>query len=242
MNTTDQQEVQDVDAERELLFAPCGHAAAMIQSAPRRARVNTGWALALGAGARRDGWTYFLNAAIHPSNVVMLIGILGCESPQDKATDADNARREADQKEVAITRATEQKAAEVQQKASDDIARIAHDAEKKIGETELAADRTDNEATQALWRAREQARADSGRKIDDLDHDVATVRAGLEKALAPSEAAVVVHDLQARTAAIRKNILALDQCTAADFESVKRSIHTGFTDLEQALADAKKRV
>ncbi len=178
----------------------------------------------------------------HTLFVLAAVALVGCESPQEKATDADQARRAADQKEAQITQTAEQRANEVQQKANDDIARVAREAEKKVGETEMGADRKDNEATQALLQAREQARSDSARKIDGLDHDVAELRPRLEKTLAPDAASSVVQDLQARSAALRRTILGLDQCSAADLESVKRSIHDGFTDLEQALAAAKKRV
>jgi t-SNARE complex subunit (syntaxin) len=106
----------------------------------------------------------------------------------------------------------------------------------------MAADRRDNDATQALWQAREQAHADATRKLDGLDHDVAELRPKLEKALSTDAASTAVQDLQAKAAAVRKRILDLDQCSADDFESIRRSIHTGLADLEQALADAKKRV
>jgi hypothetical protein len=178
----------------------------------------------------------------HTLFVLTAVAVVGCESPQDKATDADEARRAADQQEAEIFQATDQKAFEVQQKANDDIARLAREGAKKIGEAEMGADRRDNEATQALWHARDQARADSARKLDGLDHDVAELRPRLEKALSTAAATTIVQDLQAKSATLRMRILDLDQCSAGDLESIKTSIHTGFADLEQALADAKKRV
>jgi hypothetical protein len=173
--------------------------------------------------------------------VLAAVAVVGCESPQQKATDADQARLAADQKEAQITLTAEQKASAVQQKANDDIAHVAREAEKKIGEVEMGADRKDNDATQALWLAREDARTSSARKIDGLDHDVAELRAKLEKTLSPAAVTTVVQELHAKAAAVRKTILDLDQCSAADLESVKQSIHTAFADLEHALADAKKR-
>jgi len=173
--------------------------------------------------------------------VLAVVAVVGCESPEDKARDAEEARRVANQRVAQITQTTEQKAFEVQQKANGDVARLAREGEKKIGEAEMGADRRDNDATQALWQARNQARAESARKLDGLDHDVAELRPRLEKVLSTAAATTVIQDLEAKAAVVRRNILGLDQCSADDLESVKKSIHTGFADLEQALANAKKR-
>jgi hypothetical protein len=43
---------------------------------PGLARAGGDWVVAPGAGARRTGWTYFSNAAIHPSNLLLLIGVM----------------------------------------------------------------------------------------------------------------------------------------------------------------------
>jgi len=173
--------------------------------------------------------------------VLAAVALVGCESPQDKAKDADEARRVADQKVTQIADTTVDKALDVQLKANDDVARLARNAEKKMGEAELTADRKDNEASQALWQARNQASADSARKLDGLDVDVAALRPKLEKALSTTEATGVLEGLQAKSAVVRMSIRDLDHCSADDLESIKRSIHAGFTDLEQALAAAKKR-
>jgi hypothetical protein len=178
----------------------------------------------------------------HTLFVLAVVAVVGCDSPQDKAKDAEEARRAADQQVAQVTQTTERKELEIQQKADDDVGRLDRESAKRIGEADLGADRKANDATEALWRAREQAHADSSNKLDGLDHDVAELQAQLEKKLSPAAAATVVHELQAKAAALRRSIHDLEHCDADDLESVKRSIHTGFDDLEQALADAKNRV
>jgi hypothetical protein len=81
MNATELLEVQYQDAgsegsklvthdaiERESLYAP--------PHQPAFARAGCGWVVANRRGSRRTGWTYLLNAAIHPSNLLMLIGLM----------------------------------------------------------------------------------------------------------------------------------------------------------------------
>ena len=170
------------------------------------------------------------------------VAVAGCESPEGKAREAAEAQRAADQNVVQVIQTTEEKAVLVQQKADEDIARLVHQADQKIGEAERRADRKDNDATQALWLARDEAREDSARKLDGLDHDVAALRPRLEKTLSSAVATSVEQDLEAKTTALRKSIRALDQSNADDLDSLKKSIHAGFADLAQALAEAKKRV
>ena len=178
----------------------------------------------------------------HTLFVLAIVAVVGCESPQEKNKDAEEARQAADQRVAQVTRTTEQKEIEVRQKADQDMAGVAIEGEKKIVAAKMGADRKADEATEALWHAREQARADSSRKLDGLDQDVAAVRLELVKKLSTAAATSVGDGLSARAAAIRKRILDLDQCSIDDLEPIKRSIHTGFDDLEQALADAKKLV
>lgn len=180
-----------------------------------------------------------LNA--HILFVLAAVAVVGCESPQDKNRDAEEARQAADQKVAQVTETTEQKELEVQQKAAADMARLERQGAKEIGEAENGADRRANDATEALWRAREQARADSSNKLDGLDQEVVHLRSKLEKKLTMADAEAVVQELQVKVAALRRSILDLDRCTADDLESAKSSIKTSFDDLEQALADAKKR-
>ena len=170
-----------------------------------------------------------------------VMAVVGCDTPGDKARVAHEARMAADQKVADIVETAERKEHAVQEKANQDEAQIRREAKKKIGEADLGADRRANEATQALWAAREQARAGSSTRLDGLDRDILALKAPLEKKLSTAGAATVVQELQGKAAAVRKSIADLDQCSADDLESVKRSIKTGFDDLDLALADAKKR-
>jgi hypothetical protein len=185
--------------------------------------------------------------------VLGVVAVVGCESPQDKARDADEARKAADQKVVQINRATDQKVDQVaraterteisvERRATDDVARIARDGETKVIEAKLGADRKANDATEALLRAREQARVDASHKLDGLDSDVADLRPRLEEKLSSAAAATVEQELEAKTGVVRRNIHDLDACSADDLESVKRSTSAALDDLEQALAGAKKRL
>jgi hypothetical protein len=108
--------------------------------------------------------------------------------------------------------------------------------------SKLGADRKANDATEALLRAREQARADASRKLDGLHSDVADLRPRLEEKLSSAAAATVEQDLEAKTGAVRRSIHDLDACSADDLESVKRSVGTALDDLEHALAGAKQRL
>ena len=181
-------------------------------------------------------------SSLHTLFVLAVVAVVGCESPQEKNKDAEEARQAADRRVAEVTQATEQKEIEVQQKADQDMAGVALDGEKKIVAAKMGADRKANDATEALWQARDQARADSSRRLDGLDQDVAAIRIELVKKLSTGAATIVGNRLQEKAAALRKRILDLDQCSADDLEPIKRSIHTGFDDLEQALADAKKLV
>jgi hypothetical protein len=185
--------------------------------------------------------------------VLAAVAVVGCESPQDKARDADQARQAADQKVVEINRATDQKEDQVvrateqkevaaEQKGTDDVTRIARDGERKVVEAKLGADRKANDATEALLRAREQARADASRKLDGLDSDVADLRPRLEETLSSSAAATVEQDLEAKTGAARKSIHDLDACSADDLDAVKRSVSAALDDLEHAIGGAKQRL
>ena len=185
--------------------------------------------------------------------VLAAVAVVGCESPQDKARDADEAKQAADQKVVEINRATDQKEDQVaramerteiavERKATDDVARIARDGERKVVEAKLGADRKANDATEALLQARERARVDASHKLDGLDSDVANLRPRLEEKLSSAAAATVEQELEAKTAAVRRGIHDLDACSADDLESVKRSVSTALDDLEHALADAKQRL
>ncbi len=178
----------------------------------------------------------------HTLFVLAIVAVVGCESPQEKNKDAEEARQAANRRVAEVTQATNQKEIEVRQKADQDMAGVAIEGEKKIVAAEMGADRKADEATEALWHAREQARADSSRKLDGLDQDVAAVRLKLAKKLTTAAATIVGDGLQGKADAVRKRILDLDQCSADDLEPIKKSIHTGFDDLEQALADANKLV
>jgi hypothetical protein len=180
-------------------------------------------------------------SSMHMLFALAAVAVVGCESPQDKARIADEARVAADQKVAQVVEATEQKENAVQQKADQDLARLQRERAEKIGEAEMGADRKANEATRSLWVARDQARVDSSTKLDGLDHDILDLRSKLEKKLSTTKAATVVSGLQAKAAALRTSIADLDHGSADDLELVKRSMKTGFDDLEQALADARKR-
>jgi chromosome segregation ATPase len=173
--------------------------------------------------------------------VLAALAIAGCESPQDKTRDAERARQAADTKIDAVNQTKEEKVLAVEHKAAAEVARLEREGAKQIGEADLAADRKDNEATEALWRARSRARADASHKLDGLDRDVAELRARLEKTPSTTAAGSAVPELQAKVAALRTSIRELEHCTAAELESIEGRIKTGFDDLEQALAAARTR-
>ena len=141
-----------------------------------------------------------------------------------------------------VARATERKEIGVERKATEDVARLARDGERKVVEAKLGADRMANDATEALLRAREKARVDASKKLDGLDSDVADLRPRLEEKLSATAAATVEQELEAKTGAVRRSIHDLDACSADDLNSVKASISTALDDLEHAIADAKKRL
>jgi hypothetical protein len=181
-------------------------------------------------------------SSAHTLFFLAAVAVVGCESPQDKAREANAARISADQKVVQVVQAEQLKENAIQQEADREVARLRSERATKIGEAEMGADRKDNEATRALWVERDQVRADSSTKLDGLDQEINDLRPKLETKLSMTGAAPVVADLQAKAAAVRKNIVDLDGCTADQLEVVKRSIQTGFSDLDRALEDAKKRV
>jgi len=174
--------------------------------------------------------------------VVATVAVLGCDSPQDKAKEAEAARHTADQKVAEVTQNTERKEAEVQQRAAEEVARLEREGAKKVGEAEDRANQKADKATEALWQARDKARLDSSKKLDGLDHEVAELRPRLEKKLPSATAAAVVQDLQAKEAAVRESIRDLDQANADNLESLKKSISARLDVFEHALSDARKRV
>jgi hypothetical protein len=174
--------------------------------------------------------------------ILAALACASCESPQAKAKDAEVARQVAEERVAQLTLATEQKEAEVQRRANLDISGIASVGERKIAETRMAADRREGEATEALWQARNQARAEATRRVDGADTDLAALRTKLESKLSMVEVTTVVRDVEAQTAAVRRSIRDLDQCTADDLDAIKASIDAGLRDVDLALDAATKRL
>jgi hypothetical protein len=191
---------------------------------------------------RRTGAKEFNMSTVEKLVILGALALVGCDSPQAKAREAEIARQAADKSVAQIAEATERKEANVQRKATNEIARVASDGEDRIVDAKMRADRKESEATQALWQAREEARGVASRRLDRVDRDLAALRPTLEKRLSTAGAASVVSDIDTRAAALRTRVLELDHCGVDELASIKDAISAGLDELERALADAKKRV
>ncbi len=168
--------------------------------------------------------------------------LAACNSPEDKMKEAEAARIEADKKIAEVAADTNKKAAEVQQKAADDTAKLAQDGAKKIDAVDAVAEKKMAEAGDALMKARADLRDATTKKLDTLDKDVVELRAKLEKKTSKAESDKVIADLKARSEAARKsNAADIDAATTTTFETVKKTIERRMADLDQAVTDVKKR-
>ena len=171
------------------------------------------------------------------------VTLAACNSPEDKMKEAETARIEADKKVAEVAADTSKKAAEINQKAADETARLAAAGGKKVDAIDDAANKKVAEATDVLVKARADLREATAKKLDGLDKEVVELRAKLEKKTSKAEANKVIDDLKARSEAVRKsNVADLEAATAATFEVVKRAIEARIADLDKAIADVKKRV
>lgn len=173
--------------------------------------------------------------------LLMAAALAACESPQDKTVNAEEARHAADQKVAEVTQATQQKEAEIQRKAAEETDRVAREGAKKVGEAEGVARGKEAEASEALWKARGQARDASSAKLVRLDKEILDLRPRLEKSLQSTDATATLANLRTKAAAVKSSIDDLDRSTVDNLEAAKKTIDARFDDLEQAISSAKKR-
>jgi hypothetical protein len=184
-----------------------------------------------------------MNARTLFAAATVTLAVMGCSSPEDKMREAEQARIEADKKVAQATQDANQKAAEIQKKAADDTARVALEGAKKIDAADSAANQKVADATDAFLKARADVQSAAAKKLESLDKDVIDLRAKLEKKVSKTEADKVIADLKAKSEAVRKsNEADLASSTAASFDLVKKTIDARLSDLDQAIADVKKRV
>ena len=181
-----------------------------------------------------------LTARIFP--VLVALPLLACNSAEDKAKEADQARLEAERKVAEATQDTKQKEAEAQRKADAEKGRIAAEGARKLDDANDQANQKIDAAAVALVKARADVRDSTSKKLEDLDKQVVELRTKLDSKLPKATVETIERNLKAQSDSVRKSISDLDTTSADGIDSMKKTIEARLADYDKAIADAKKRV
>jgi hypothetical protein len=174
--------------------------------------------------------------------ILFALSFVACATPQEKAVDASNARHDANEEKVIISRETQQEEAEVQRKAAEESDRIAREGAQKMNAADSVANKKAVEAIDALLKARADLRDSASRRRDTLDKDVIDLRTKIGAKLSTSDADSTQRMLRAKSIAVRDSIVEVNTTTVETIDAVRKTIDWRLTEFEKAIADTKRLV
>ncbi len=173
--------------------------------------------------------------------VFLGLGAVACESPEQKAEKAANAQAEADKRASDVAAEIDRKEEAISRKATQEMGKVEREGEAKVAEAQRKADRKSDEAVDALWQARTDARVALSKRLDDIDQRIVDARPDIEKAQGLHDSQVTMDSLRARAASARADMETLGTASSDDMGRIRKGIEARLDDLKTSIRDATKR-
>jgi chromosome segregation ATPase len=153
------------------------------------------------------------------------------ETRAEANKEANEAQREANQEAMAAQKEANQEIGEAREKVAEEGA----EANQKIAEA-------NRDALTDIAKARAEMREWSNEKLADIDSEIDKARADAVKATADEkrEFNTIMQDVTAQRNAVRDEIAALEQRSAAEWDTFKARVQERIEKLENRVDDARK--